>query len=318
MKSREGNPLILEMRHLRLIRAVADHGGLTRAGASLHLSQSALSHQLRDMEEALGIRLFERVGRKMVLTYAGSRILDHSRRALEIVESAETESKQLASGKGAILRLTTQCYTCYNWLPRVLGPFRRRFPEVEVRIDASATDRPIEALLDGTIDLALVFATKSDARVRLTRLFEDENVVVMAPGHPLARNRIVEARDLAEVPLYLYAAPLEETILYRTILKPAGVRPRNVQHVQLTEAAVELVKAGLGVSVLPRWAVEPHLKSGELAGRRLTARGYRRSWSAASLRVARVPEHIAAFIRMVKEGPGVLERPRMKVLAGRG
>src|SRR5262249_11118215 len=191
-----GGLVILEMRHLRLIRAVADHGGLTRAGASLHLSQSALSHQLRDVEEGLGVRLFERVGKRMVITYAGMRILDHSRRALEIVERAEAEAKHLASGAGAVLRLSTQCYTCYHWLPRVLAPFRRRFPQVEVRIDAAATDRTIAALLDGDIDLGLVFAAKSDPRVRMTRLFEDENIVVMAPGHPLATHKIVEAEDL--------------------------------------------------------------------------------------------------------------------------
>src|SRR5690349_3655173 len=231
--------MILEMRHLRLIRAVADHGGLTRAGTSLHLSQSALSHQLRDVEDALGLKLFERVGRRMVLTYAGTRILDHSRRALAIVEDAETEARRLATGEGAVLRLTTQCYTCYNWLPRVLAPYKKRFPNVEVRIDATATDRPIAALLAGEIDLALVFDGKADSRIRMTRLFEDENVVVMAPHHPLAARKVVEARDLADIPLFLYATPLEESVLYQRILAPAGVRPRQLQHVQLTEAAIE-------------------------------------------------------------------------------
>jgi LysR family transcriptional regulator for metE and metH len=298
------------MRHLRLLRAVADHGGLTRAGSALHLSQSALSHQLRDLEDALGLRLFERVGRRMVLTYAGTRLLEHSRRALDIVEGAETEVRRLASGAGTVLRLSTQCYTCYNWLPRVLGPFHRQFPGVEVRIDAAATDRPIAALLAGEIDLALVFDGTGDAQVRMTRLFEDENIVVMAPGHPLAGKKVVEAADLADVPLYLYAAPLEETVLYRRILRPAGVRPRQAQHIQLTEAAIELVKAGLGVSVLARWAVEPHLKAGQLVGRRLTARGYRRAWSAATLGAQKLPDHVSAFIRLVKEGPLMLRAPR--------
>src|SRR5262249_39654521 len=167
------------------------------------------------------------------------------------------------------------------------------------------------------IDLGLVFAAKSDPRVRMTRLFEDENIVVMAPGHPLATHKIVEAEDLADVPLYLYAAPLESSFLYQGILRPAGVRPRQVQRVQLTEAAIELVKAGLGVSVLARWAVESHLKTGQLVGRRLTSGGYRRRWSAATLGARRVPEYLSAFIQLVKEGPGVLGNPRMKVLAGR-
>ena len=300
--------MILEMRHLRLVRAIAEHGGLTRAGAFLHLSQSALSHQLRDLEDALGLRLFERAGRRMVITHAGSRLLDHSRRALEIVEDAEAEARALASGAGAVLRVSTQCYTSYNWLPRVMETFRTEHPGVEVRIDAKATDRPIEALLEGRIDLALVFDTTPDPRIRMLPLFEDEFVVIMAPGHPLGSRKVVRPEDLLDVPLFLYSTPFEETVLYRRIFRPAGVRPRQIQHVQLTEAAIELVKAGLGMSVLAQWVVAPYLKSGELVGRRLSSKGYRRHWSAATLRAARVPDHLASFVRLVKEGPAILTR----------
>ena len=302
--------MVLEIKHLRLVRAIADHGGLTRAGTFLHLSQSALSHQLRDLEDALGLKLFERAGKRMVITHAGTRILEHARKALEIVEGAETEAKALANGAGAVLRLTTECYTCYNWLPRVLGRFRRSFPDIEVRIDAKATDRPIAALLEGQIDLGLVFDTTPDPRIRSVPLFEDENVVVMAPGHPLTTRTIVRPEDLLDEPLFLYSTPLEESVLYQRILRPAGVRPGQVQHVQLTEAAIELVKAGLGVSVLAQWVVEPYLKSGQLVGRRLGSKGYRRHWRAATLRSARTPGHLAAFIQLVKEGPGILSPGR--------
>jgi len=298
--------VILEVRHLRLIRAIVELGGVTRAGASLHLSQSALSHQLRDLEDALGVRLFERAGKRMVLTFAGARLLEHSRRALEIVDRAEAEARRLARGEGVVLRLTTQCYTVYNWLPRVLARFHRSHPGVEVRIDAGATDRPIAALLDGSIDLGIVFDADPDPRIRMVRLFEDENVVVMAPDHPLVTRKLIRAEDLADIPLFLYATPIEESTLYKRFLRPAGVRPRQVQHVQLTEAAIELVKGGLGVSVLARWAVAPHLKSGALVAVRLAPRGYRRRWSAATLRTARAPEHLAAFIELIKDGPQLL------------
>lgn len=304
----QADRVILEMRHFRLVRAVAEQGGLTKAGAFLHLSQSALSHQLRDLEEALGIRLFERAGKRMVLTQAGARMLDHSRRALAIAEDAESEARRLASGTGTVLRLTTQCYTCYHWLPRVLAPFRKRFPRVEVRIDSKVTDAPIPALLDGVIDLGLVFDAPRDPRIRTVRLFEDENIVVMAPNHALASRKTVRAEDLADVPLFLYATPIEESSLYERVLRPAGVRPRQVQHVQLTEAAIELVKAGLGLSLLAKWAVEPHLAAGTLVGRRLTPNGFRRQWSAATLRAARTPDHLEAFIQLVRVGPGLLGR----------
>src|SRR5947209_7014564 len=122
----------LEVRHLRLVAAVADVGSLTRAADRLHLTQSALSHQLRDIESRLGAALFLRVGKRLVLTPAGERLLASARDVLGRLDRAETEIRQMGQESAGLLRLTTQCYTCYHWLPALLTRYRRRFPRVEV------------------------------------------------------------------------------------------------------------------------------------------------------------------------------------------
>src|SRR5919202_6667526 len=133
----------LEVRHLQLVSSVADVGSLTRASERLHLTQSALSHQLRDIESRLGTALFLRVGKRLVLTPAGERLLASAKQVLDGLERTELEIRQMGRDRAGVLRLTTECYTCYHWLPRVLTDYRRRFPAVEVRIDVDATHRPI-------------------------------------------------------------------------------------------------------------------------------------------------------------------------------
>src|SRR5690242_2243376 len=137
----------LEVRHLRLVAAVADVGSLTRAGDRLHLTQSALSHQLRDIESRLGAALFLRVGKRLVLTPAGERLLSSAKDVLARLEETEQAIRQMGRDKAGVLRITTECYTCYHWLPPLLGQYRRRYPRVEVRIDVDATRRPVESLL---------------------------------------------------------------------------------------------------------------------------------------------------------------------------
>ena len=271
--------LHLDLRHLRLVSAVAESGGQTRAARRLNLTQSALSHQLRELEGRIGSPLFIRASRRMVLTPVGERILATARRVLHEVETLERDLAADSNNGGAgVVRLATECYTCYHWLPGVVTAFRQEWPHVDVRIVAEATADPVRALLDGALDLAIVAGDVDERRLGCTSLFEDEQVVVMAPGHPLAGLAFVAPEDLRSAPLILYTTHSRESSVLREVLRPAGVEPKQLTRVQLTEAIVELVKAGLGISVLARWAVAPQLRDGALVGVPLTARGFHRRW----------------------------------------
>ena len=294
----QGRRLQLELRHLRLVAAVAEFGGQTRAAHQLNLTQSALSHQLRELESRLGAPLFIRTSRRMILTATGERMLASARRVLHEVETLERDlATEAATGGAGVVRLATECYTCYHWLPGVVTAFRQEWPRVDVRIVAEATADPVRALLDGALDLAIVAGDVDERKLGCTSLFEDEQVVVVAPNHPLAKRTFVAPHDLQNEHLILYTTHSSENSVLREVLRPAGVEPRQLTRVQLTEAIVELVKAGLGISVLARWAVAPQLRDGTLVGIPLTARGFHRRWWA----VTRPHEAAPAYQRSLLE-----------------
>lgn len=272
--------------------------GRTRAGDRLHLTQSALSHQLRDIESRLGAPLFLRVGKRLVLTPAGERLLASARDVLHRLDHAEAEIRQMGADRAGILRITTECYTCYHWLPTLLKHDRRRFPRVEVRIDVSATHHPIEMLLTGKIDLGIVSTPVSDRRLVSRAVFKDEVVLLLAAGHRLARQPHVKHADLRDETLFVYP-PKEESSVLQDVLLPASVTPARIEEVQLTEAMTELVKAGLGVAALARWAVQPLLDAGSLVARPLTVRGLHREWRAVTPKDLARTDFVQEFIDLL-------------------
>lgn len=293
------NPVMkLDIRHLKLMVAVTEAQSVTKAGERLHLTQSALSHQLRDLEERLGTPLFLRLNRRMIPTPAGERLLTSARQVLDELQRAEEDLSQMASNKRGTLRLSTECYTCYHWLPEKLKDFSRRFPEVEVKIVVEATRQPIEALLGGRLDLAVVSSIQRDKRLTYRPLFDDELVAILPPEHPLAAKPCLQARDFTDQNVFLYVGP-KDSDLFRLLLNPAGVVPARVTQVHLTEAILEMVKAGLGISVMARWAVAEHLREGKLIARPLTKKGLHRQWSAAMLRSETTPAYLLQFVALL-------------------
>src|SRR5215210_3462389 len=223
--------LHLEVRHLKLVETVAKEGGMTRAANRLHLTQSALSHQLRDIEDKLGVPLFLRLNKRMLLTQAGERLLTSAPLVLDELKRAEEDIRQIALHREGILRISTACYTCYHWLPGLLKPFSEQFPRVEVRIVAEATRRPVEALLDGRLDLAITSDVVRNQKLAFKPLFKDELLVITSPEHPLGSQPYVSVKDFSNEHLLLYSVPKEEMALYQKLLIPAGVSPRQVSRV---------------------------------------------------------------------------------------
>jgi LysR family transcriptional regulator, regulator for metE and metH len=307
--------LHLEVRHLTLVETVAKEGGLTKAANRLHVTQSALSHQLRDIEDKLGTPLFLRLNKRMLLTQAGERLLSSAPLVLEELKRAEEDIQQIALHREGIVRISTECYTCYHWLPRVLKHFNRQFPRVEVRIVAEATRRPIQALLDGRLDLAITSSPTRNRKLTFKPLFKDELVAIMSPDHSLASRPYLTAKDFAGEHLLVYSVPKEELTVFQKFLLPAGVSPRHISRVELTEAIVEMVKAGLGIGVMARWAVAPQVESGSLRALSLTARGLHRQWSAAIIRNKATPSYLLKFAELLAGNPiSLIEKnPRRRI-----
>jgi LysR family transcriptional regulator for metE and metH len=288
----------LEVRHLKLLTAVAESGSVTEASKRLYLTQSALSHQLRDAEEKLGTALFLRLGKKMVLTPAGEKLLCCARRVLDELRSTEAQINGLNGNKGGLIRLSTECYTCYHWLPPLLKKFHSKFRKIEITIDAGATANLSEALLGGKLDVAIMSTPPRNKSLKLTPMFEDELVLVMSPKHRLASFDVVNPRELAGEAILCYS-PREESTLLTKIMRPAGVEPERIIEVPLTEAILEMAGCGTGVALLARWAVKPQLDAGKIVARRLSNREVRRQWYAVTLRNQPQAPHLAEFLDLL-------------------
>lgn len=302
----------LEVRHLRLIAGIAEAGSVTKAATGLHLTQSALSHQLRDIESRFNTPFFLRVGKRMVLTAAGRRVLDSSARILDELRRVEEDIRQLAHQRDGVIRVATQCNTGYHWLPPLLARFNRKHPRVSVSILAEATDRPVQALIDGQLDLAILTNEISDARLRLRRLFADEMVVLVSRQHPWASRSWVSPRQLATEHLLLYSSSPKESFVLRRVLGPAGLTPARISFIMLTEAMIEMAKAGLGVAILPRWSALPAIADRSATPLSITRRGITRYWTAATLKAQTDPVWLTDFIDLI-----AAQAFPARVLAGR-
>jgi LysR family transcriptional regulator, regulator for metE and metH len=307
----------VEMRHLRLVAAIVEHATLTAAARVLGVSQPALSHQLRELELRLRLPLFERAARRMVLTPAGEHL---SQIAREVLPQVDAFGRQVLDGQFSVtrgtVRVATECYTAYHWLPAVLRGFRDRWPHVELRVAPEHTAAPIAALREGTLDLALVYHRGPDRRIRFEPLFDDELVLVVAPGHRLAGKDSVPVEVLEEEHLIAYTASAHGSSIVRDILESADVEPKRTTRFQLTEGILELVAAGFGVAILAKWAVLPAARSGAVHTLRLGRNGYRRTWYTAVRRGDLTPAYQSDLIELLRRhlAAGPSARSALRVL----
>jgi LysR family transcriptional regulator for metE and metH len=292
----------LEVRHLQMVSTVAALGGLTKAGRHLHLSQSALSHQLRDVEARLGTPLFMRVGKRMVPTAAGEQLARSAHEILEALASAERSIHVLAGGEHGRLRVRAAGYASYGWLPSVLSRFRSAHPTIEVQIPEPAASDALADLLAGAIDVAIGPGTPDDNRLHAEPLVRDEVVLAVGPGHRLAAQPFAEPDDLCGEPVLVDASEHDRGV-YRAIVAAAGNVPANVL-IADTAATLELVQAGLGIAIVGRWVIDAQLRAGTLRAVRITRKGVWCRWSALMLKDLATSAHVRDFVQLVRREMG--------------
>ncbi len=290
----------MEIRHLRLIREVAQTKSLSKAKEALFLSQSALSHQLKELETQLGTQIFHRVNKQLILTTAGKMVLNSAERILKELEQTEQSIKRFVSGQTGTIRLSTQCYTCYHWLPSLLTDFKREFPNVEIEILHNNAADTEDQVLRGDIDLAVIYESSDYSNLEYVELFQDEMFAIVPTGHPWTKKPFVEAKDFENQQVIIHSFPLESVTLFKQVLIPEGVQPKNVIQVQVLEAIIEMVKAGLGVNVMAKWIVEPFLKGHGIELVPVTKRGISRKWYAISLKQDRPPQYLTNFLEHLR------------------
>ena len=268
----------MDLKHLRLVSAIAQHGGLTAAMDELHLSQPALSQRLTSLEKELGVALFSRVGRRMVPTAAGELALETAREVIDKTRSLETKLKAMAHGE-RVLRLGAQCYTALHWLPGIMAAFGRKHPRTRLLFVSEATHDVEQALMQGRIDVGIAHSVSEAGRFRRVPLFADELAAIVPIGHRLATRAAIEPEDLAGEVVYLHKSPSQRSGRAADFLARAGREAASLEQIQWTAPILEFVRAGMGIGIVPTWAVPPRMRT-RLHVCRLTAKGMRRDWAA--------------------------------------
>lgn len=271
----------LEFRHLRTIKAIHEAGGLARAAELMHITQSALSHQIKGLEDQAGVELFVRRSKPLRLSAAGHRLLRLAEQVLPQVEALQAEFANLRDGRAGRLHIAIECHACFEWLFPVLERFRKSWSDVDVDIRPGLAFDALPALQKEEVDLVVSSDPEDLPGVEFVELFDYNPVFVAASTHPLADKPFVEAEDFRGQTLITY--PVERTRLdvFSQLLIPAKVEPAMIRQVELTAVILLLVASNRGVSVLPDWVVREVKYSSDYITRPLTESGITRSLYAA-------------------------------------
>ncbi|MEN3365441.1 MAG: LysR family transcriptional regulator, regulator for metE and metH, partial [Burkholderiales bacterium] len=246
---------ILELRHLKTLVALREAGNLLRAATLLNVTQSALSHQIKQLEDHHGTPLFERKSVPVRFTPAGERLLKLADAVLMQVEGAERDVVRLAQGAAGQLRIAVECHTCFDWLMPAMDVFRSRWPEVELDIVSGFQADPVGLLYGHRADVAIVSEIDPDEAVDYHPLFRFEIVALVAKDHPLAARDYLVAEDFATDTLITYPVPDDMLDVVRQVLKPAGIDTAR-RTTELTVAMLQLVASRRGIATLPVWAAQ--------------------------------------------------------------
>ena len=271
----------IEFRHLRTIKAIHDCGGLARAADQLNITQSALSHQIKGLEEQAGVELFLRRSKPMKLSAAGLRLLRLAEQILPQVEAMQAEFSSLRDGRAGRMHIAIECHACFEWLFPVLEAFRKSWPDVDVDIRPGLAFDALPALQKEEVDLVVSSDPEDLPGVEFVELFDYNPVFVAAASHPLAQKDYIEAEDFRGQTLITY--PVERTRLdvFSQLLIPARVEPAVIRQVELTAVILLLVASNRGVSVLPDWVVREVKYNSDYVTRPLTKEGITRRLYAA-------------------------------------
>lgn len=248
----------VELRHLRTLVALRDTGSLVEAADRVFLTQSALSHQIKDLETRLGCRLFIRKTRPVRFTPAGRRLLKLADEVLPSVHGAEQDLARLAGGESGRIYMAIECHSCFEWLLPAINAYRERWPDVELDIASGFHFAPLPALARGDLDLVVTADPVPELGLSYLPLFSYEAQLALARDHELAAKPWIEPADLKREVLITYPVDRDRLDIFTAFLEPAGVEPARVRTAELTTMMVQLVASGRGVCCLPNWALHEY------------------------------------------------------------
>ncbi len=267
----------MEIKHFRLIKTIVAEGNIAKSSNKLFLTQSALSHQLKDLEMQLGFPIFYRSRYNWTLTEEGQALHDIGLKILNDLEQGFHKIDLLRLGSAGVIKLSTECYSFYQGLPALIQKMGLLYPDVQVELMLEATHQPIPKLLSKEIDIAIVTEQIANKTLLAKAVREDEIYAVMHKEHPLNGLAFLEPGHFSDVHLIIHSFPLETVSIFQYCLKPNKITPQKISAIPLTEVALEMVKANMGIMCLPEWALKPFRLSQDLNLKPIGINGLKRT-----------------------------------------
>lgn len=265
-------PIFIELRHLKTLLALKESGSVSLAAKRVHLTQSALSHQIKLLEDQYELTLFERKTQPLRFTPAGDRLVKLAHEILPKVAEAELDLARVKQGEVGELRIAVECHTCFDWLMPAMDTFRQSWPLVELDIVSGFHTDTVGLLLTHRADWAVVAEAEQTEGIIYRPLFSYEMVGICAKDHPLAQKDIWEAEDFIDETWITYPVPDNMLDLLRKVLRPVGINPTR-RTSELTIAIIQLVASKRGIATLPYWAIKPYLDRGYVVAKKITQKG---------------------------------------------
>lgn len=296
-----GKLAVMEIKYLQLVRNIVEMGSMARSKDKLCLTQSALSHQLKEAETQAGTALFVRSNKRLILTAAGELVYKTALEVLEKIEKLDRDIREMSRGEKGIVRICTACYTNYYWLPALIKKFGELHPHVEIKIFPEYINNPMAHLQNHDLDAVIMNKPEPCKFIRYHEIMNDELVAIIPPGHEWTRKAFVKATDFIDKNLIVFSKPMDTVVIYTHVLKPAGIEPKHVYEVPMSEAMAEMVASGMGIAVIPYWIAKPYIDVCKIAPVRVTPKGLYRSLGLSLLERESYPSYYDTLINFLKE-----------------
>ena len=271
---------MLELRHLKTLTALREHGSLVAAATDLYLTPSAISHQLKELDQWFGVEVVNRRSRPVSFSHVGLRLLKLADDVLPQIQIAHTDIARIVHGQTGRIIFSSECHSCFDWLMPLLNQYRQQYPDVDLDFVSGFESNPHELLQNAEFDLLITADPIVLKGIEYFPIFEYESRLVLSNTHPLVRAEKITIQELAEQTLVTYPVDKHRLDIMAKLFIPANLHPKEIRTTELTQMLIQLVASGRGISALPDWVVNEYEQKGWVTSRRLdcvSSKGLRRT-----------------------------------------
>ncbi|MGR0303875.1 LysR family transcriptional regulator [Acinetobacter beijerinckii] len=295
---------MLELRHLKTLHALREHGSLVAAASDLCLTPSAISHQLKELDHWYGVEVVNRRSRPVSFSNVGERLLKLADDILPQVQIAQSDITRIVHGQTGRIIFSSECHSCFDWLMPLLNQYRQQYPDVDLDFAAGFESNPHELLQNAEFDLLITADPIALKDIEYFPIFEYESRLVLSNTHPLVRSEHVTVQDLAEETLITYPVDKHRLDIMAHLFIPENIQPKHIRTTDLTQMLIQLVASGRGIAALPDWVVNEYELKGWVVSRRLNCvseKGLRRTLYAGYRTEDKQKNYFEGFLKQLEK-----------------